>query len=135
MNYYNDILKYIRFNSQRAQDIKEGCEYDTLSHFIELLGEKEFNRVFEICFIKGTEKNTFEETFYIFHKSMRQCDFFDNHYTKMDDDDPDKNRFFKDTEYKSIGGHLDMLFWNFIHMSNITEKIFKGYLTKLKEKK
>jgi hypothetical protein len=97
------------------------------------MGEKEFNRVFEMWFIKR-DNEPFDESFYSFHKSMRQTDFYDNHYVKMDDDDPDRNKFFKGTEYKSIGGHLDMLFWNFIHISNVTEKIFKAYLTELKEK-
>jgi hypothetical protein len=133
MNYHKEILDLIKFYSQRTHNFKESSEYDTLLHFIELLGEKEFNRVFEAYFITHPEK-TFEDTFYRLHKSMRQCDFFNNHYTKMDDDDPDRNKFFKGTEYKSIGGHLDMLFWNFIHMSNVTEKIFKAYLNELKEK-
>jgi hypothetical protein len=133
MNHYKDILDLINTHSRRVYDFKENSEYDTLSHLMRLLGEKEFNRVFDMCFIRNG-KEAFGESFLAFHKSMRQCDFYDNHYTKMDDDDPDRNKFFKGIEYKSIGGHLDMLFWNFIHMSDVTEKIFKGYLNELKEK-
>lgn len=133
MNHYNEIIKLIKFYSQHSVEVNKTDEYAILAHLIQLMGEKEFNRVFEMWFIKNPEK-TFEETFYRLHKSMRQCDFFDNHYTKMDEDDPDRNKFFKGTEYKSIGGHIDMVFWHFIHISDVTEKILKAYLTELKEK-
>ena len=105
MNYFKEILNHIKVYSKHTQ--KE-TEHDILGHLIQLIGEEDFNIKFNVYFLR--DENTFEENFYDFHKSMRQTDFYE------------------------IGhGHLDMIFWNFIHMSEIPEYVFKTFVKSLKE--
>lgn len=106
MNYYNEILKLIEAWSKNT-GIKENAEYAILLHLIMLHGEKDFNATFKTCFIETNGE--FGAKFHDFHKTMRQVDFYNI---------PD---------FES-NGHLDMLFWNFIYVSNIPEKIFKEFL-------
>ena len=106
MNYFTEILKHIKEQSKRSP--KES-EYDILGHLINLIGERDFNVKFNVYFLR--DENTFEENFYDFHKSMRQTDFY------------------------NLGeGHLDMIFWHFIHISEIPEYAFKTFVNSLKEK-
>lgn len=108
-NYHKIILK----------NLKQKCnigisENDMLRHFIELMGEKSFNEKIEHYFRGGypdsfdvKECEEYEEDFINFHKSMRQTDFFD---LKLPD---------------GGSGNIDMLWWNFIQISNVTEKFFR----------
>jgi len=106
MNYYEEIIKHIRIFTRNSSD-KESSEYEILRHLIEIIGEKKFNQSFQYWFVTDNE---FHVCFYDYHKSMRQTDFFD------------------------IGeGHLDMIFWNFIHISDIPERIFKTFVEEIKE--
>jgi tRNA nucleotidyltransferase/poly(A) polymerase len=130
MNHFEEILKIIKSKEKYAA-MNHANELDMLRHFIELMGEKYFNTTFQIRFIDSNNK-FFDEDFYEFHKSMRQCDFYNDHYTTMAADDPERNKFIKGTEYKSIGGHLDMLFWHFIHLSDTPSEVLKTYVEKIK---
>lgn len=106
MNYFEEIKKHIKLygkNSSYGQD----SEYEILRHLIEIIGEKKFNQDFQYWFVTDNE---FHVCFHDYHKSMRQTDFFE------------------------IGeGHLDMIFWNFIHISDIPERIFKTFVEYIKE--
>ena len=70
-----------------------------LIRFFRLLGETNFNQIYEGYF---SSDEGFSVSFYQFHKSMRQTDFFDHNV--------------------GLVGELDMLFWNFINMSDIPYK-------------
>ena len=101
---YLDIIRISRFYSDHSP-VDDAYEYEMVSHFIELLGDK-FNQMFEDTFLNDYN---FDYNFYNFHKSMRQTDFF------------------------NMGnGHIDMLWWNFIQMSDATYKVLKTYYDKLK---
>jgi len=76
-------------------------EFDIVFRLISILGENNFNNKFEIYF--SFEKENFESNFYNFHKALRQTDFFDN-------------------------GDLDMIWWNYIYVSESTFKLFKTIL-------
>jgi len=106
MNYFEGILKYIKFD-EKNRPYNIGCEYGILRHLIELMGEEHFNLSFKYCFIEDDRK--FEVGFYMFHKSMRNTDFFE-----------------------ICEGHLDMIFWNFVHVSRIPERVLDGYVKELK---
>lgn len=106
MNYYKEILKLIEVFSKNTS-IQKNAEYALLTHLIMLYGESDFNSTFKVSFI-DTE-GEFGAKFHDFHKMMRQVDFYN----------------ISDFEGN---GHLDMIFWNFIHISNVTETIFKAFL-------
>lgn len=127
MNYYKEILKDIETEDRLAQirgsDRDSGDLY-MLKHLIELLGEEEFNIIFDSYFLY---EEKFDEAFYDLHKSMRQTDFFGNNFVKRI---PMKTVDGKNScIYKNIGGHLDMLFWNLIQASEIPYKILKNLKT------
>jgi hypothetical protein len=106
MNYYKEILSIIEVFSKNTTLVKSS-EYSMLTHLIKLLGEDRFNMIFKRDFIES--EDDFGTKFCKFHKSMRQVDFYN----------------ISDFEGN---GHLDMLFWNFIYISNIPEIIFKALL-------
>lgn len=106
MNYYEHILEGLREWERIIVNPQKNATVCMLSRFIQLMGEEHFNRDFENYFMGDME---FDEGFIGFHKSMRQVDFFD------------------------IGeGHLDMLFWEFIHLSDLPYKTFKTFTEKIK---
>lgn len=103
MNHFNQISKYFIPDMLLAiTDEKRYSSINILKHLIGILGEKEFNVTFNTYFIENT--GSFDERFYDFHKMMRQTDFYDTH-----------------------NGQLDMIFWNFIQISDIPYEIFKKY--------
>lgn len=104
MNYYKSILEILD-----GPIYGNSFENLMVRHFVELMGEKDFNEKIEIYF-KGGYPDSFDShkceqfdlDFNQFHKSMRQTDFF------------------------NLGkGHLDMLWWNFIQISNSTYRVFR----------
>lgn len=102
INYFETFVKYLKsidntFNGQKSY------EFNIFRHLIEMMGEEIFNISFEYCFIN----HKFEEGFFIFHKSMRQNDFFN---------------------YDMLGGHLDMVFWNFMYISDVPDEMFKNFI-------
>ena len=60
-------------------------------------------------YMKETKKNE-GEWFYIFHKSIRQVDFYGNHNTAFSRNAWDSKRS------ESIAGKLDSILWNLIHV-------------------
>jgi hypothetical protein len=104
MNFYKEILFHINIYSKNSRKEEE---YSILNHLIEILGENDFNEKFKIYFLNGKDHN---ENFYDFHKSMRQTYFF------------------------KIGkGHLDMIFWNFIHISDVPNYVLETFVKSIKE--
>jgi len=134
MNYFNEFIKFLKERS-KGLVYEEGGIYEIISHLIQIIGEKEFNRKFEMYFMDVENKDTFNSNFFQFHKYMRQIDFFNDHYREMDKDDPDRNQFTKGAQYASIGGHLDMIFWNLIQISDKPYECLKNFTAKaLREK-
>jgi hypothetical protein len=131
MNYYKEIIEHIKFYSKHSHSSKEDAECLILMHLIQIMGEEHFNTMFTYDFINRNDIS-FDERFFDFHKSMRQTDFYSETYKRIKREPTvdDKRKF----EYDSIGGHLDMIFWNFIHISEISYKIFKTYCEEIKEK-
>ena len=106
MNYYELILEGLREWLSTISDRRKDAEVSMLTRFIKLMGEEHFNREFQYQFMDDKE---FDDGWYCFHKAMRQTDFFD------------------------IGeGHVDMLFWEFIHLTDAPYKIFKVFTEKIK---
>ena len=107
MNYHKHILEGLREWSRIIVQRDREAKVDMLYHFITLMGEEHFNRAFEERFMGDLE---FDEGYFEFHKSMRQVDFFD----------------------VTDNGHVDMLFWNFLHVTEIPYKVFKVFTEKMK---
>jgi len=106
MNYHKLILEGLEEWIDIISNHKKRATVAMLRHFIILMGEKHFNNAFEYYFVGDME---FDDGWYGFHKSMRQVDFYD------------------------IGeGSLDMLFWNFIHMTDLPYEILKVFTEKIK---
>ena len=129
MNYYEKFLKYLKDEERfYAYSFGKAAELDIFKHLIELMGEEQFNLCFKYYFM---DQDNIGESFAEFHKAMRQTDFY-NEYYRME-----KNPETKKNEYENIGGHLDMIFWSFIHMSErpfewlkeFTEKVKNGKIT------
>lgn len=120
MNHYEEVLKICKSKEGIASSEQHVACLNMFRHFIELMGENDFNKTFEVYFNDNDE--SFDECFHSFHKSMRQCDFYDDHYRHINGRNEQGKRT---TEYESIGGHLDMLFWNFIHVSEIPYDMLK----------
>lgn len=101
MNYYKKLL-----DNLNDKHVSGSYKTNMLRHLVIMLGEEKFNENIEKYFkggypdsFDGLQNNQYDEDFCNFHKSMRQCDFYDRE-----------------------GGHLDMLWWNFIQVSNETYK-------------
>jgi hypothetical protein len=109
MNYYKLILEGLREWATIVTDEKKVAGIYMLSHFIEIMGEEKFNNKFETYFLN---KPDFDSAFHDFHKSMRQTDFYDMHGL--------------------LGGHLDMLFWQFIRSTDLPYNVFKTFVEKIK---
>jgi len=109
VNYFNDFIEMLE-NHPTNRGFKTGGEFNIFSHLIKLMGEESFNLEMECCFLNEDDDIEFDNGYFTFHKSMRQTDFFD------------------------IGeGHLDMIFWNFLHVSEIPYKMLKQYINRFKE--
>jgi hypothetical protein len=125
MNYYENFLEYLKKEGKFLSSFSKSGELDLFIHLIQLMGEENFNSCFKYYFI---DMDNLKEGFFDFHKSMRQTDFYNEYYRMT------KNPESKKNEYENIGGHLDMIFWDFIQMSDkpfewlseFTENIKKG---------
>jgi len=107
MNYYEKFVEGIEELHSILMDAEKRDKVAMFRRFILLMDEKHFNNAFEYYFIEETE---FDNGWIGFHKSMRQNDFYE------------------------IGeGHVDMLFWLFIHTTDIPYKLFKTFTEKIKE--
>ena len=107
MNHFDIVIKDIR-NREDTYDENASHSYAMLRHFIELMGKEGFNNTFEAYFLNKEHFHSFEASFYDFHKSMRQTDF-----------------------YEEGGGHIDMLFWNYIHISDKCFDVLKAHFDKI----
>lgn len=100
MNYFKNIISYIK--DYEEVNIKHSSELAILRHLISMMGEKSFN--INVGWYVDKTYSDFDDWYYNFHKSMRQVDFFE------------------------MGeGHLDMVFWHFIHISEIPYKLLKKF--------
>jgi len=107
MNYYKLILEGFKEWLSIINHPQKGATVSMLTRFIQLMGEEHFNNNFEYYFM--SEDKDFDTGWYEFHKSMRQTDFFD------------------------VGsGHVDMLFWEFLHVTDIPYKTFNVFTKKIK---
>ena len=128
MNYYEKFLKYLKDEGRFLSSFAKTSEIDLFEHLIKLMGEENFNACFKYYFM---DHDDIKEGFFDFHKSMRQTDFYNDYFMMV------KNKETKKNEYENIGGHLDMIFWDFIQMSDkpfewlseFTEKIKNGKIT------
>lgn len=109
MNHFDIVIKDIR-NRENTYDEKASCSYAMLRHFIELMGDEGFNNTFEAYFLDKDHFHSFEASFYDFHKSMRQTDFYDR---------------------GEGSGHIDMLFWYYIHISDKCFDVLKAHFDKI----
>jgi hypothetical protein len=129
MNYYKEILDYIEGISKKEYGYEKIAPFDILFHLIEIMGKDDFNLKFPAYFLEN-ENETFDGQFFMFHKHMRQIDFFNEHYRRID---PPCKSIKGRPEYDSIGGHLDMIFWNFIQMSDVPYTVFKSFHEQIKK--
>lgn len=134
----------------------------TYYHIFSILDKSVLSKKFERIYLNWQENK--EHWFYDFHKSIRQCDFFDDCYRKSEKQLLSKEEqsrfetlivkvksegFVKYTEQgfseeydeylrlsnlkkeekspESIGGHIDMILWNLIHMDE--RNLLKTILT------
>lgn len=114
INYFEDFIRFLRkeiieehkVENLKNDGFKRSGQINMLSHLIELMGENSFNLQFRYCFL---DQDDFDNGFALFHKAMRQTDFF------------------------SIGeGHLDMIFWYFIYASDEPYNLLKEFINNLK---
>lgn len=116
-NPYQLVMDEIKTKSRYISEWKRTSELSMFDHFIKLMGEKGFNdHVLGIISWLGGGKGSFGNFFFSFHKSMRQTDFYE------------LNSDMKGEET----GHIDMLFWDFIQISEIPYEVLKSALAKNK---
>lgn len=108
MNYYEHIIGGLHVWSGMVSDEKKNATIHMLRHFIELMGEDSFNKKYGNYFI---DESDFDIAWHDFHKSIRQIDFFN---------------------MGEGSGHIDMLFWQFIHLTDLPYKVFKTFTEKIK---
>lgn len=123
MNHFKEIIKVIK-DKEKYLSIEQSFQSSIFRHLIELMGEEYFNNVFDVYFVNRVS-SIFDSNFYDFHKSMRQCDFYNEYYRRIDGKDKNGKKI---TEYENIGGHLDMLFWNFIQISEIPYLVLQRHM-------
>jgi hypothetical protein len=94
--------------AQTTRNEKKQSEYAMFKHFIALTGEENFNRSFSYYFLEQEWDMKYDldvicdEGFRMFHKEVRQVDYFD------------------------IGeGHVDGLYWNFLWVSDVPYDVLK----------
>jgi hypothetical protein len=116
-----EFTKFLRDKTKFSYDETRNRHIDIFRHLIELMEDEHFERAFTNYFFTDLEKpeeegwcadgyETIEDGFCDFHKSMRQIDFY------------------------NIGeGHLDMVFYNFIHISDIPFEMIKEFVEKTKK--
>lgn len=126
-NLYKFFLELLKNDVDRkiSKDWNAACMY---RHLIQLMGEEEFN----ILFTNYADQypDNFDEFYFNLHKSFRQIDVYDFQGA----DCIGRRRIQSNREYYEeiakkrdgniegayilfpIGGHLDMLFWNLIHI-------------------
>lgn len=131
MNYFKLFIEHIKFYVKHCHSIKGDAEALMFLHLIEMMGEEDFNQTFTSYFINSSNEE-FDDMFYDFHKFMRQTDFYSEIYKRIDrNPTPEDKRKY---EYESIGGHLDMVFWNLIQISDVPYSILKSFRNEIKEK-
>ena len=106
MNYYQHIIEGLVELEDILFNHKKRTETAMFRHFIALMGEDDFNIPYPQYFLEND--NDFDSCWYDFHKSMRQTDF-----------------------YNMGEGHLDMLFWQFIHSSEVPYRLMKTFTEKI----
>lgn len=103
MNHFEIIVRDLK-ERESSLNLQVSHSYSILLHLIMLLGRESFNRKFEMYILNNLQSHSFDTAFAEFHKAMRQTDFFE------------------------IGdGHLDMVFYNYIHLSDKCYDVFKSY--------
>jgi hypothetical protein len=146
MNPFKRIKEVLELFAET--DYKKSHTANIFIHLIDMLGEEGFN----LNFASTADYHENFETFYFgYHKQFRQCDMYSmegveqigkSNYEK-DKEKWDKRALDKDGYviqngtylHFPIGGHLDMLFWNMIHVDselweNSLEAVYKEYKEK-----
>ena len=80
-------------------------------HLILMIPEESFESLFKYYFL---EREDVSEGMGMFHKSMRQTDFY---------------------PYDELKGHLDVVFWNFLYVTDLPLNMFKTFVKKIKTPK
>lgn len=112
MNYYKLIVEGCNELEDIMSSHEERAKVSMFRHLIGIMGEDDFNRTYRQYFLESLNGNDFDANWYDFHKSMRQTDFF-----QIDD---------------AIDGHVDMLFWQFIHSTDIPYRLMKTFTEKIR---
>jgi hypothetical protein len=148
MNQYKRIKENLELFAEK-DDIKLHTA-NMFIHLIDMLGEETFN----LNFTQNADYHENFDNFYFgYHKQFRQCDMFDMEaaeFIGFKTYEENKEKWDKRAEDKdghivrnylmySIGGHLDMLFWNMIHIDSelwesSLEATYKEYKESITEK-
>lgn len=150
MNPYKEILENLKWYTVRHGKHEQASMF---SHLIKLMGEEDFNKNFIMTFDHYEDKGGYDEFYFNYHKQFRQCDMYDiqgAEFIGFKSYEKDKEKWDKRAEDKdgeivrnylmfSIGGHLDMLFWNMIHVGTeiwdfALKKTHEDYKESLTEK-
>jgi hypothetical protein len=122
-----EFKKLLRDKTKFTYDEIRNRHIEIFRHLIELMDDEDFERRFKDYFFTDPNEemeemedgylhkegyNSIEEGFIDFHKSMRQIDF-----------------------YKIGEGHLDMVFYDFIHISDVPFEMIKEFVEKTKKEK
>lgn len=147
MNPYEKILH----NLKDSNKLSEEAHASMFSHLIQLMGEEQFNLNF---IMMADYCVNYDEFYYSYHKQFRQCDMYNmearehiglKNYQKekevWDKRADDRDGYIANGTHLvfSIGGHLDMLFWQLVHASSelwdgVLKKTYDFYLKTKDEK-
>lgn len=144
-NAYKIILE--KLERHRDADYENNSTCMMFIHLIKMLGEEDFN----INFIQGADYHKDYDSFYYgYHKQFRQADMYlldgaEWVGKRFIDENPEKwEKRAKERDGQihggyimyRIGGHLDMLFWNMIHIGHeIWDKALKYTYVKYQHSK
>lgn len=176
INIFKDALR----KTNSCTEEKDGI-ISMYDHLFSMLTDKDLEWQLKYLFDLSEGKDSYfkkdgkKSWFYIFHKSIRQCDFFKGCYQKVKYDlisDAEKKEYLhlfkitseggykkegtgkagelfnpqykrylelwnkkrRETKEESIGGHIDMLLWNLIHVDKdgVLSMAFKRTFTEYK---
>lgn len=157
--FYDTLSLYAKNRSENVVSILE-----MYKHCFKCLEEKDLETFLEIT--HNDFKKEPDHWFFIFHKSIRQTDFFDSVYridventltedekkelaqlvenifseNKRTSEEKDRYRLLNSKSRKetreSLGGHVDMILWNLIHVDseNLLESVLKATFDAVKFK-
>jgi len=103
------LITFLKEKTKRNLTSKVDAETWIFINLIQMMKKDHIEGVFENYFLSDNE---FDDGFYKFHKSMRQIDFY---------------------SYDELEGSLDMIFWEFIQLSEIPYLMLKEFTEKIKK--